>query len=122
MSAPEPTPTMLDELEKLAREATAPPWIVREGRWWYGDNAECGHVIESGISNDEVCGVFDEKSPSAPDAAYICALVNAAPLLLAAVRAAEEVERWSQVHGVETVKDVAMDALRSALAALKGST
>ncbi len=81
---------MLDELEKLAREATRKDmsYILRE---------------EAGVE-------------------YQHALVNAAPLLLAAVRAAEEVERWSQVHGVETVKDVAMDALRDALKALKGET
>jgi len=70
------------------------------------------------IAEEASANLESDHGPACPS----CCAARDMLALVAVARAAEEVERWSQVHGVETVKDVAMDALRDALKALKGET
>lgn len=87
---------MLDELEKLAREATQGPFgyaIYAENDWVLGPaqdedgNQLVGNVADTIDVGDDVA--TNGTQGTVADAAYLCALVNAAPSLLAAVRAAE---------------------------------
>jgi len=134
---------MLDELEKLAREATQGTWSWRSfgGEPMLMSSASGKPIILDAARkgmNGATIRVRDharclmvpigEVLPDHPDAAYIAALVNAAPLILAAVRAAEARIEYGCSDTCATMMRGDADcscghkALDAALAALKGST
>lgn len=92
MSAGEPmTATDLDELERLRAEATQGEWIDGERLDWcaaipHEEHADIYRVVD-GENRNIACATF-----GAADAAYVVALVNAAPDLFAELRRLRERE------------------------------
>jgi hypothetical protein len=83
----------LDELERLEREATAGPWHVYDDDELIGPNKIS--VVSASIDDH---GYFGE----AGDAAFVAALRNAAPALIARARRADELEAGNAWRPIET--------------------
>ena len=103
-------------LERLLAKATPRPWE------WVGktlDGADYSTVIEVRDLPEHACIEMQsgELIISESDAALIAALVNAAPALLAVVKAAVRVDDYAQLEDDAHVWD-ALPELHDALAAL----
>jgi hypothetical protein len=75
----------LDELERLAAEATPGPWVIRHGDGWYNK-----HSYEIEASNESHVAETLYAYNGEADAAYITAACNAVPELIAENRALQE--------------------------------
>ena len=93
---------MLDELERLLKDATPGPWLMLPGyeasEDWRDDDTEQG------------------------DIRLTCAAVNALPALLRVARAAQELTRTMEVDETIRVSGAGLYGLAEALAALNEVT
>lgn len=112
--------TDIDELERLLGEATPGEWYVKPERDWWRVVSDSGEVFDDGSA----CGEYDVECTDATRDAIV-ALHNAAPSLLAELRALRRVyeislrdhdEHWSMNHD-EELTETAL-ALRNALRAV----
>jgi len=85
---------MIEELERLEKEATPAPWRWMNRRCIVGDHGRRPVVLISDSRmevRDKASGLLVENTLNYPDPTLIIQLRNAAPALLKVVRAAENI-------------------------------